>query len=139
MNLQAPISSIMSDNLIVLDIDDPVSEAKKKFDEHKVHHLLIEHNRAFKGLLSLLDYNLFDRAVRFESDRLYENLRKEAFKVKEIMTPAENITTLGPNHTVEDALKIFNENRFHSIPIIDDGRLVGIVTTHDIISMILDK
>ena len=34
------------------------------------------------------------------------------------------------------ALEIFNVNIFHAIPVVDEGRLVGIVTTFDIIKQL---
>ena len=32
------------------------------------------------------------------------------------------------------AIDIFLENKFHALPVVEDNRLVGIITTHDILS-----
>jgi CBS domain-containing protein len=41
--------------------------------------------------------------------------------------------TLGPEQTVEDAIKLFAESGISGAPIVEDGRLVGIVTEGDLI------
>src|SRR3712207_7799182 len=41
--------------------------------------------------------------------------------------------TLGPDHTVEDAIKLFAESGISGAPVVDGGRLVGIVTEGDLI------
>jgi CBS domain-containing protein len=41
--------------------------------------------------------------------------------------------TLGPEQTVEDAIKLFAESGISGVPVVEDGRLVGIVTEGDLI------
>lgn len=45
-------------------------------------------------------------------------------------------TTITPDKTVEEAAKVFAENRFHRLPVVEGGRLVGIVTPTDILKEI---
>ena len=45
----------------------------------------------------------------------------------------ENWPTLGPEQTVEDAIKLFAESGISGTPIVEDGRLAGIVTEGDLI------
>jgi CBS domain-containing protein len=41
--------------------------------------------------------------------------------------------TLGPEQTVEDTIKLFAEAEISGAPVVEDGRLVGIVTEGDLI------
>lgn len=41
--------------------------------------------------------------------------------------------TLGPESTVEEAIKLFAEERVSGVPVVEDGRLVGIITEGDLI------
>jgi len=52
-------------------------------------------------------------------------------KVKELMT--QDPATLGPNATIGEAATLMKQEDCGSIPIVDDGRLVGIVTDRDIV------
>jgi CBS domain-containing protein len=37
------------------------------------------------------------------------------------------------------ALEIFNLNRFHALPVVDDGELVGIITPFDILKALSEE
>jgi CBS domain-containing protein len=37
------------------------------------------------------------------------------------------------------ALEVFKENLFHALPVVEEGNLVGIITTYDIISRLADE
>src|SRR3712207_5925847 len=41
--------------------------------------------------------------------------------------------TLGPDSTVEEAIKLFAEERVSGAPVVENGRLVGIITEGDLI------
>ena len=45
----------------------------------------------------------------------------------------EDWPTLGPNATVEEAIKLFAEARISGAPVVSEGRLLGIVTEGDLI------
>jgi CBS domain-containing protein len=45
----------------------------------------------------------------------------------------ENWPALGPEQTVEDAIKLFAESGISGAPVVEDGRLAGIVTEGDLI------
>ncbi len=42
------------------------------------------------------------------------------------------IVTLSPNDTLEDARKLFINKKFHHIPIVEEGKLVGVITKSDL-------
>jgi len=52
-------------------------------------------------------------------------------KVAEVVH--EEWPTLGPDETVEAAIKLFAESSISGAPVVDNGRLVGIVTEGDLI------
>ncbi len=52
-------------------------------------------------------------------------------KVRDIMH--SEWPTLGPDETVEDAIKLFAESGISGAPVVEDGRLAGIVTEGDLI------
>ncbi|MCB0532340.1 MAG: CBS domain-containing protein [Lewinellaceae bacterium] len=46
-----------------------------------------------------------------------------------------NVVTLKPNNTLGDAREIFMTKRIHHIPIIEDKKLVGLITSWDIFKL----
>lgn len=53
-------------------------------------------------------------------------------QVSEVMT--KNVHTVGPGDAIEDAASIMVRRRINRLPVLDDEKLVGIVTRGDIIS-----
>ena len=51
--------------------------------------------------------------------------------VRDVMT--RNLITVDPETSFTDALKIMRENRIRRLPVLEDGKLVGIVTEKDIL------
>jgi acetoin utilization protein AcuB len=52
-------------------------------------------------------------------------------RIKEMMT--KNPVTVGPDTLVLDARKIMNEKNIRRLPVVEKGKLVGIVTKHDLL------
>jgi CBS domain-containing protein len=53
-------------------------------------------------------------------------------RVSEVM--AKNVFTVGPEDTIEDAASIMIRQRINRLPVLEDDKLVGIVTRGDIIA-----
>lgn len=51
-------------------------------------------------------------------------------KVENFMT--KNVLSLSPNATILEAIEFMNRHRIRRVPIMDDGRLVGIITADEI-------
>lgn len=53
-------------------------------------------------------------------------------KVSEVMS--RSVHEIGPDETVEEAAAIMTRHKINRLPVVEDGRLVGIITRGDIIS-----
>lgn len=51
--------------------------------------------------------------------------------VASIMTPAENIRSLGPDDSFHALMAIMTDHRVRHVPILDDGRLIGMLSIGD--------
>jgi CBS domain-containing protein len=51
----------------------------------------------------------------------------------------KDIKTVAANATIEDATKIFAEYRIHRLPVVDKGKLVGIVTPTNLLDAVMKK
>ena len=57
--------------------------------------------------------------------------------VSEIMT--SQVRTCPPDTTVHELMRVMTEGRFRHVPVIDDGRLVGIVSIGDVVKYRIDE
>ena len=97
-----------------------VSEACAAMYARKVGAVLVaDDDRRLQGIFTGRD------AVRL----LAEGLDAKATAVAAVMTRSP--TTLGPRAAAVDALLLLNDCGFRHVPIIDDGRIVVIVSRYD--------
>lgn len=98
-----------------------------------IHHLpVVDEGGELIGMLSASDVL---RAFSFklpEMGKLDEASLNRHFKVTELMTP-NPLKTIRPEDSVVAAARIFSENRISALPVIDNGKVVGIITSRDIV------
>ncbi|WP_018608639.1 CBS domain-containing protein [Uliginosibacterium gangwonense] len=58
-------------------------------------------------------------------------------RIGEMMS--QNLLTVSPSQTVEDIMAIMTENRFRHLPVVSQGKLIGIVTIGDAVKAMLDQ
>jgi CBS domain-containing protein len=58
----------------------------------------------------------------------------EEYRVRDLMRPASY--AVSPDITLEELARILLKARIHRAPVVEDGRLVGIVTTFDVIRVV---
>ena len=45
---------------------------------------------------------------------------------------SSEVVTMSPEHTMRDAAVLMNQHNMHRLPIVDNGRLVGMLTSSDV-------
>jgi CBS domain-containing protein len=77
--------------------------------------------------------NLFGGTVFLEPLSRFEHRLRKAFasKAEDMMT--RDPETVGPDTTVRDAARIIHESGHNRLPVVEDGRLVGVVTRVDVL------
>jgi CBS-domain-containing membrane protein len=133
MNLLNTVSTIMTPNPICIGVNEPLAIAEKLFKQHKIHHLPVISEGNLVGMISKSDFLFFRRGFSVEEiEKTEDDVRLNNYTAKDIMT--HKLAKLDPDDKINVALEIFKENLFHAIPVIKDQRIIGIVTTFDIIN-----
>jgi acetoin utilization protein AcuB len=76
-------------------------------------------------------------AGRVQHTSSIENGQLDLYTAEDVMTT--KLATLESTDRINVAIEIFAENLFHAIPIVDDGALVGILTTLDVIKALKEE
>jgi acetoin utilization protein AcuB len=129
----ATVSDIMSRDVVTIAPDTALMEIRKLLHERGFHHLLVtEDGNRLAGVISDRDVL---RVVspfldtRTETPRDVHTLERPA---REIMR-ADPIMT-APQTPVAEAARMFLDNDISSLPVVEEGRLAGIVTTKDVLA-----
>ncbi|NJC26764.1 CBS domain-containing protein [Neolewinella antarctica] len=123
MKLLTKVSALMSRNLITVTVHTPLAEAGELLVKHGIHHLPVVN--ATGGLEGIIGKSDFLKVFTLDRDTA---------SVKDIMST--HLAKLEPDDTIRTAANLFALNKFHALPVIDGGRLVGIITTLDVIRFV---
>ncbi len=138
MNILAPVSSIMTKKVIAIGPEDDLFLVKEIFAKNNIHHLPVVRHDTLLGIISKTDFDVYYKSLsRHFEDRFINETLLHVHRAKEIMT--EKLAKLESTDRINVALEVFKLNRFHALPVVDNGELVGILTTHDIIKALANE
>jgi len=125
------IRDVMTKNPITIDSETLVLDAQKIMKENNIRRLPIVDKGKLVGIIT--QHDLLEASPSpATSLSIHElNYLLAKMKVKEIMK--KNPLTLTPDIPFEEALKIGQEKKIGSFPVVDKGKVVGIVTESDIV------
>ena len=108
--------------------DNSVFEALEMMSEKNISGLLILENDKLVGIFTERDYA---RKLILKG-RLSKNT-----KVSDLMT--KNILYVETKNTIEDCMKLMTVKRIRHLPVLDNGRLIGILTIGDLVKQIISE
>ena len=104
-----------------------VSDVLKHFASSKIRCLAVTDGTALSGMLTIRDVVAhIDREGAAALDRT----------VEQAMT--KDVISITPDTSLDEAEAIFTEQRFHHLPVEEDGILVGLVTPSDVLGRHLE-
>lgn len=125
------IRDVMTKNPITVDSETLVIDARKIMQENNIRRLPIVDKGKLVGIVT--QHDLLEASPSpATSLSVHElNYLLSKMKVKEIMK--RNPVTISPDTPFEEALKIGQEKKIGSFPVVENGKLVGIATESDIV------
>jgi len=122
----------MTKNVVCVSPEQFLIDVKHIYEKKKWHHHIpVIENEALVGMVSLIDFMYHIAGAGISDDyKIYKELR-----VKDIMTQKPFYLTTSA--TIEDAAKVLTEGYYHAIPILENNKIAGIVSTVDIIKFFL--
>jgi acetoin utilization protein AcuB len=130
------VKDIMTWNVITVSGDTPIMEARKIMETHKVRRLPVVDKGKLVGVVTL------DRIVGVgpspaTSLSVWEiNYLLAKMKVREVMQ--KDVVSVGPDVSVEQALARAQAMKVGAAPVVEDGKVVGIITTNDFMLKLLN-
>jgi acetoin utilization protein AcuB len=122
---------------------DNIEHARQLMEEHRVNQLPVMHKNKLVGIVTDRDLrdaypSVFDivRSPRKEHDGL---AHPENIEVESIMS--RNTISVTSSDDLSEAAALLQAQRIGALPVVDDGKLVGIIARNDVLSafMALNK
>ena len=138
MKKNVPVSTIMTTNVIKLNVTDDLTKAESLFKKHHIRHIPVVSGNAIVGMLSYTDLLRisFVDAV-FDDEEIVDATVYNMFSIDQVM--AKNLIKVSPDTTIKEVAEILSQREFHALPVVLDELLVGMVTTTDLIKYLIDQ
>jgi len=130
------VSDWMTRKVFTVSPEDSIAGAAKLTKEKRIRHLPVVHGEKLKGILSDRDIKEYvpSKATSLDVYELHYLLAKT--KVKEIMKTQVYATT--PDTPIEEAAMLMHDKKIGCLPVIENHKLVGIISDRDIFQVLVD-
>ncbi len=135
--VKLPVSTIMTQNVTTVDFNDDLNIACSLFREKKIRHLPVVKGERLVGVLS---YNAVVRLSFCEAYDDKSEIDRTLFKlldIKQVMV--ESPIKVAPEDSINKVAKILIKNKFHALPVVKNRKLVGIVSTTDLLKYLVSN
>ncbi len=144
---------IMTTNPVTVTPETSISDASKLLLEHRFNGLpVVDNSGMITGVLTQSDlvslqkrfqlpsfFSLFDGFIPLKSPaKVEEEIEKMvAANVGQAMTPNPRVIT--PDTSLEDIAALMVDNKCQTLPVLDDGKLVGVVGKEDVLRTMIKE
>ena len=128
----------MSTDVKTATMETSLLEALHMMEEHGIRRIPIMDKNKLVGIVTLSDLN---RAAPSPVTALsiHEiNYLLGKTKLRDIVPKKQKVITIGSENYIETAAKVMRAHNISGLPVVDDGRLVGIVTETNIFDALID-
>lgn len=137
VDLSEPVSTIMSTPVFTVQLRDRLSDARRLICEHSLHHVPVLDDEKLVGMLSstdLIALGFGNDAARVEP---IEAFLDRNYSIERLMSKGP--VCIGAKQPISKAAHMLKTGKYHGLPVVDDeGRVQGIVTSTDLISLLCD-
>ena len=131
------VSKIMSTELITLNQTNNLVDAEKLFKECSIRHIPVVSGQDIIGMLSLTDLLRITFVDDYNSEDNVDTAVYSMLSIEQVMV--KNLVSVKSTQTIKEIVEILAKNEFHALPVLDNHKLVGIVTTTDILNYLLEQ
>lgn len=139
MNTTEAISQIMTPSPITVTIKNTLVEAIDLIKKNKIRHIpVVDENKNLVGILSLTDIERISIGGAFGGDPEFVNSAIfEMLTIEQVMK--KNPHRIQKDKHINELAQILMGEEYHALPVMEGDKLVGMVTTTDVIRFLLEK
>ncbi|TMA12190.1 MAG: CBS domain-containing protein [Deltaproteobacteria bacterium] len=129
------VSEWMSKKVLTVEVVDSIGLARRLMAKHRVNQLPVLDDGRLVGIVT-------DRDIRdaYPTSMVIDRAKEidqfaETYTVEEVMS--YNVLTVKPTTPLIWAVRLLRRHRIGSLPVVEKGKLVGIITRSDILDFVL--
>jgi CBS domain-containing protein len=140
MKKREPVSTIMTKNIHVVQIEDKLTDAQEIIRKFGVRHVPVVHKKQLMGIISKTDLSRLTFSNIFEGQDDADEAVLEMLTLSQVMSHKPRVVKA--DESIRHVAEILAVEEFHALPVVDpedEFKLIGIVTTTDVIRYLLEQ
>jgi acetoin utilization protein AcuB len=131
------VSDLMSCNIVTIDPTESCREAVARMHRARVRHLPVVERGRLVGIVTDRDlrHRLFTPGVFRDLGSVPVETLLKGVLVSDVMSSP--VVAVAPEDDLEDAAKMMLEDKVGSLPVVESGRIVGMITETDLLRRIV--
>lgn len=126
----------MSSDIISVNTTQNIREVEAAIKDRNIRHVPVVSGDKVIGMLSKTDLQKISFVNTVDDNKLTTAMY-DALSIDQVMT--KDVVTVEKDDTILDVATILSKNEFHALPVTDAGKLVGIVTTTDLVKYLIEQ
>jgi len=114
--------------LYTVNAEDPVRTAIQLMADHYVGALPVLQGGRLAGIVSERDYA-----------RKVVLMGRNSLETSVAMIMSAPVIHVGPQNTVKDCMQLMTDKRIRHLPVVEDGKLIGVVSIGDCVKAVIDE
>ena len=125
------VKELMTPSPITTGPDTPVLEARQLMIQKRIRHLLVAEAGKLLGIVTDRDIRLNLPSPATSLSVWEVNYLLARMTVESAMTTS--VVVISPRHDAKEAASLMLDHKIGALPVVDGGRLVGIITETDLL------
>jgi CBS domain-containing protein len=114
--------------LFTVNAEDPVRAAIQLMADHYVGALPVMKDGRLVGIVSERDYA-----------RKVVLMGRNSLETSVAMIMTAPVIQVGPQNTVNDCMQLMTDKRIRHLPVLEDGKLIGVISIGDCVKAVIDE
>jgi len=134
--LDQSVREIMTKKVLSVDVSERIMDVQHLLITKHIRHAPVMQDGLLVGILSLTDLQRMNFTSTYgDEESAADDAISNLFTAGMVMH--KDPITVSPDSNVAETAKIFVEKEFHALPVVENDHLIGIVTTTDILKMLV--
>ena len=114
--------------LVTVNAEDPVRTAIQLMADHYIGALPVMKDGRLVGIVSERDYA-----------RKVVLMGRNSLETSVAMIMSAPVIHVGPQNTVNDCMQLMTDKRIRHLPVVEDGKLIGVISIGDCVKAVIDE
>jgi acetoin utilization protein AcuB len=126
----------MTTDVITVGMADPIRKAWELVEEKQLRRFPVVEGDKLVGIITDRDIRNATASSVVLTEKRYQDFLLDTVKVESVMTP--DPTTVTPDTSLGEAARMIVELKVGGLPVVENGRLIGIITETDLIETLIE-